>query len=74
MAKPERQLLRQGKQERREDYAPVQYVTTEQDLKEAEKGIQYSLGHSDPLMLEYNKVDHITMRRQKGKGEGIYTT
>jgi hypothetical protein len=75
MAKPERQLLRQGKQERKEDYAPVQYVTTEQDLKEAEKGIQYALEHSDPLMLEYNnKVDHITMRRQKGKGEGIYST
>jgi hypothetical protein len=75
MAKPERQLLRQGKQERRQDYAPVQYVTTEQDLKEAEKGIQYALEHSEPLMLEYNnKVDHITMRRQKGKGEGIYAT
>lgn len=75
MAKPERQLLRQGKEERKEDYAPVQYVTTEQDLKEAEKGIQHALGHSDPLILEYNnKVDHIAMRRQKGKGEGIYTT
>src|SRR5919107_6429312 len=73
MAKPERQLLRQGKLERNEDYAPVQYVTTEQDLKEAEKGIQYALEHSDPLMLEYNnKVDHITMRRQRGKEEGIY--
>jgi len=75
MAKPERQLLRQGRRERNEDYAPVQYVTTEQDLKEAEKGIQHALEHSDPLMLEYNnKVDHITMRRQKGKGEGIYAT
>jgi hypothetical protein len=75
MAKPERQLLRQGKQERKEDYAPVQYVTTEQDLKEAEKGIQYALEHSDPLMLEYNnKVDHITMRRQTRKEQGIYTT
>lgn len=53
----------------------MQYVTTEQDLKEAEKGIQHALEHSDPLMLEYNnKVDHITMRRQKGKGEGIYAT
>jgi hypothetical protein len=75
MAKPERQLLRQGKQERKEDYAPVQYVTTEQDLKEAEKGIQYALEHSDPLMLEYNnKVDHITMRRQDSEAQGIYTT
>ena len=75
MAKPERQLLRQGKQERNEDYAPVQYVTTEQDLKEAEKGIQYALEHSDPLMLEYNnKVDHITMRRQDSEAQGIYTT
>ena len=75
MTKPERQLLRQGKLERNEDYAPVQYVTTEQDLKEAEKGIQHALEHSDPLMLEFNnKVDHITMRRQKGKGEGIYTS
>jgi hypothetical protein len=75
MAKPERQLLRQGKQERKEDYAPVQYVTTEQDLKEAEKGIQHALDHSDPLMLEYNnKVDHITMRRQNSKAQGIYTT
>jgi hypothetical protein len=75
MAKPERQLLRQGKQERKEDYAPVQYVTTEQDLKEAEKGLQYALEHSGPLMLEYNnKVDHITMRRQTRKEQGIYTT
>jgi hypothetical protein len=74
MAKPERELLRQGKQERREDYAPVQYVTTEQDLKEAEKGLQYALEHSGPLMLEYNnKVDHITMRRQTRKEQGIYT-
>jgi hypothetical protein len=74
-AKPERHLLRQGKLERNEDYAPVQYVTTEEDLKEAEKGLQYALEHSEPLMLEYNnKVDHITMRRQKGKGEGIYAT
>ncbi len=75
MAKPERQLLRQGKQERKEDYAPVQYVTTEEDLKEAEKGLQYALEHSEPLMLEYNnKVDHITMRRQTRKEQGIYTT
>src|SRR5215211_2308123 len=75
MAKPERQLLRQGKQERREDYAPVQYVTTEQDLKEAEKGIQHALEHSEPLMLEYNnKVEHITMRRQNSKEQGIFTT
>jgi hypothetical protein len=74
-AKPERQLLRQGKQERKEDYAPVQYVTTEEDLKEAEKGLQYALEHSEPLMLEYNnKVDHITMRRQTRKEQGIYTT
>ena len=74
MAKPDRQLLRQGKLERKEDYAPVQYVTTEEDLKEAEKGIQYALMHSEPLMLEYNnKVDHITIRRQHGKEEGIYT-
>jgi hypothetical protein len=75
MAKPERQLLRQGKRERKEDYAPVQYVTTEEDLKEAEKGLQYALEHSEPLMLEYNnKVDHITMRRQTRKEQGIYTT
>jgi hypothetical protein len=75
MAKPERQLLRQGKQERKEDYAPVQYVTTEEDLKEAEKGLQYALQHSNPLMLEYNnKVDHITMRRQTRKEQGIYAT
>jgi hypothetical protein len=75
MAKPERQLLLQGKQERKEDYAPVQYVTTEEDLKEAEKGLQYALEHSEPLMLEYNnKVDHITMRRQTRKEQGIYTT
>jgi hypothetical protein len=75
MAKPERQLLRQGKLERKEDYAPVQYVTTEEDLKEAEKGLQYALEHSEPLMLEYNnKVDHITMRRQTRKEQGIYTT
>jgi hypothetical protein len=75
MAKPERQLLLQGKLERREDYAPVQYVTTEEDLKEAEKGLQYALEHSEPLMLEYNnKVDHITMRRQTRKEQGIYTT
>jgi hypothetical protein len=75
MAKPERQLLRQGKQERNEDYAPVQYVTTEEDLREAEKGLQYALEHSEPLMLEYNsKVDHITMRRQTRKEQGIYTT
>ena len=74
MAKPERQLLRQGKQERKEDYAPVQYVTTEEDLKEAEKGLQYALEHSEPLMLEYNnKVDHITLRRQTRKEQGIYT-
>jgi hypothetical protein len=75
MAKPERQLLRQGKQERNEDYAPVQYVTTEEDLKEAEKGLQHALEHSEPLMLEYNnKVDHITMRRQTREEQGIYTT
>jgi len=75
MAKPERQLLRQGKQERKENYAPVQYVTTEDDLKEAEKGIQYALQHANPLMLEYNnKVDHITMRRQNRQEQGIYTT
>jgi hypothetical protein len=75
MAKPERQLLRQGKQERKEDYAPVQYVTTEEDLREAEKGLQYALEHSEPQMLEYNsKVDHITMRRQTRKEQGIYTT
>ena len=75
MAKPERQLLRQGKQERKENYAPVQYVTTEDDLKEAEKGIQYALQYSNPLMLEYNnKVDHITMRRQNRQEQGIYTT
>jgi hypothetical protein len=75
MAKPERQLLRQGKRERKEDYAPVQYVTTEEDLKEAEKGLQYALEYSEPLMLEYNnKVDHITMRRQTRKEQGIYTT
>jgi hypothetical protein len=74
-AKPERHLLRQGKLERNEDYAPVQYVTTEEDLKEAEKGLQYALEHSEPLMLEYNnKVDHITMRRQTRKEQGIYTT
>jgi hypothetical protein len=73
LAKPERQLLSQGKQERKEDYAPVQYVTTEEDLKEAEKGLQYALDYSEPLMLEYNnKVDHITMRRQTRIEQGIY--
>lgn len=75
MAKPERQLLRQGKLERKEIYAPVQYVSTEDDLKEAEKGLQYALSHSEPLMLEYNnKVDHITMRRQTRKEQGMYST
>jgi hypothetical protein len=53
----------------------VQYVTTEEDLKEAEKGLQYALEYSEPLMLEYNnKVDHITMRRQTREEQGIYTT
>ena len=75
MVKPERHLLRQAKRERKEVYAPVQYVTTEDDLKEAEKGIQYALQYSNPLMLEYNnKVDHITMRRQNREEQGIYTT
>jgi hypothetical protein len=37
--------------------------------------LQYALEHSEPLMLEYNnKVDHITMRRQTRKEQGIYTT